>query len=423
MESLGPNAGWMIATFVIAYILITVEHVIKINKAAVALLAAIVCWIFQLADPNQTFEIGCNQLSLQVSTIAQIVFFLFGALAIVETISVHNGFALITNYIRVRSKRQLLWIIGILSFFLSSFLDNLTTTIVMISLLNELIESGEDRLIIGGAVVIAANAGGAWTPIGDVTTTMLWIGGQISTANIMRSLFIPSITCVIVSLTFLTFALKGHFSASETNVKKKAVEPFGTVVFFLGIGALIFVPIFKMLTGLPPFMGIFLGVGFLWLFTDGIHSEIAERKHLKLPAILSRIDLPSTLFFLGILLTISALETAHILDHLAEILNSTIGNTNVIAVLIGLFSAVIDNVPLVAASMGMYDLAVYPKDSVLWEMIAFCAGTGGSILIIGSAAGVVFMGLERVTFTWYLKRISIPALAGYLAGIGIYLLV
>jgi Na+/H+ antiporter NhaD/arsenite permease-like protein len=301
-------------------------------------------------------------------------------------------------------------------------LDNLTTTIVMVTLLRKLTDRGEERLLMGGAVVIAANAGGAWTPIGDVTTTMLWIGGQLSTLAVMKKLLLPSIICLIAALLILTPKLKGNF-AHIKHEKESQIEPMGTTIFWLGIGALMFVPILKIVTGLPPFMGIIFGLGILWLFTDIVHSRYEDRSHLLVPNVMTRIDVSSVLFFLGILLSIDALHTAGLLDDLANWMNHTIGNLDVIAIAIGLVSAVVDNVPLVAAAMGMYDLNQYPTDSNFWNLIAYCAGTGGSILVIGSAAGVAFMGLEKVQFFWYMRRVGFAALVGYFAGIGIFKLI
>lgn len=421
MPDLNVYSILMMVVFIFGYVLITIEHSINVSKSAIAMITAIFCWMIQFAQAHYSGENVTTALGEHISQIAQIVFFLLGALIIVETISLHNGFAVLTNSIAIRSKRKLLWLMCTITFFLSAILDNLTTTIVMITLLSDLIESGEDRLLLGGAVVIAANAGGAWTPIGDVTTTMLWIGGQVSTFPIMRDLILPSITCMIVSLVIITFMLKGNFQPKSQASQEKVLQPLGKVIFFLGIGLLMFVPIFKTITGLPPFMGMLLGVSILWLVTDVFHNGQEDLKHLKMHNVLSRADHTSILFFLGILLCISALQEAGLLNHLAAFLNHTIGNIAVIATVIGLISAVIDNVPLVAATMGMYSLESYPQDAPLWQLIAYCAGTGGSVLIIGSAAGIVFMGLEKVNFFWYLKRISLPALAGYLAGVLVYL--
>lgn len=423
MENLDNHSLWMIAVFVIGYFFITIEHLIRVDKATTALLMGIICWIIQFTHSGPICKDSLTCLGEHISNISQIVFFLLGSLAIVAIINEHNGFAIIAEAMKIQSKRKLLWVISILTFFLSAVLDNLTTTIVMVTLLGGLIERSNDRLIIGGAVVVAANAGGAWTPIGDVTTTMLWIGGQISTIAIMRDLFLPSLISLIAAIALLSWFLKGNFDSKELRIQDTRLEPMGEIIFFLGVGALIFVPIFKILTGLPPFMGVFFGLSILWLVTDIFHHPHTDRNHLRVPSILAKIDFSGLLFFLGILLAIDALDSAGILKHLAQWLDQHFTNTTLIATLIGLASAVVDNVPLVAATMGMYDLDQFPTDHTFWQKIAFCAGTGGSILIIGSAAGVVFMGLEKVDFFWYLKKISLAALIGYFAGIATYLVV
>ncbi len=383
---------------------------------------AILCWIFQFASKAKTQTANLAYLTEHVASVSQVIFFLLGALTIVEIINAHQGFRLISDYIRIRSKRKLLWLIGFITFFLSAVLDNLTTTIIMVTLIGKLIKKGEERLLLGGAIVIAANAGGAWTPIGDVTTTMLWIGGQLSSFAVIRDLIFPSLACLIVSLLCLTWSLKGKIQLSEKahGTQKQDLEPMGVAVFWLGLASLIFVPIFKILTGLPPFLGIMFGLAILWLFTDIVHRQYENRHHLRVPHIITRIDVSSVLFFLGILLCIDALQTADLLNRLANWMDQRVANPHLIAIAIGLVSAIVDNVPLVAAAMGMYDLTQYPMDSSFWSLIAYCAGTGGSILVIGSAAGVAFMGLEKVRFFWYFLRIGIPALAGYFAGIGVY---
>lgn len=409
----------MILTFVLGYFAITIEHVIKINKTSIALLMGIICWVFQFLNRIESQENNLNYLAEHLANISQVIFFLLGALIIVEMINVHKGFQLISDNIRIRSKRKLLWSLGFISFFLSSILDNLTTTIIMVTLLRKLTDNEEDRLLMGGATVVAANAGGAWTPIGDVTTTMLWIGGQLSTLSVIKNLFLPSLACLVAALSVLSIGLKGEIALTN-QVNKNDKEPMGKAVFWLGIGCLVFVPFFKIMTGLPPFMGIIFGLGLMWLFTDIVHSRYQDRQHLLVPSIVTRIDVTGVLFFLGILLCIDALHTAGLLDDLAHWMNHAIGNPNTIAIAIGLVSAIVDNVPLVAASMGMYEITQYPMDSTFWDLIAYCAGTGGSILVIGSAAGVAFMGLERVQFFWYMRRIGLAALVGYFAGIGVF---
>ena len=414
----------IIATFIIGYIAIAFEHSIKINKAASALITGVLCWLFYIlfADNKETVV---DNLLHHLGDLSQILFFLLGAMTIVELIDAHDGFEIITKRITTRSKKKLLWIIGVIAFFLSAVLDNLTTAIVMISLIRKLIGDKKDRLLFAGAVILSANAGGAWSPIGDVTTTMLWIGGQITAANIIVKLILPSLACMIIPLLAMQFLLKGEvqtpaeqFDECETN------ELHRNIVLFAGIGILLMVPVFKMLTHLPPFMGILLGLGILWIIVEILHSDKDEqdRKHYTVAYALRKIDSPSILFFLGILLAIAALESTGQLAQLAQGMNEKIRNQNLIVLLIGLLSSVVDNVPLVAASMGMYSLQQYPTDHYFWEFLAYCTGTGGSILIIGSAAGVAVMGIEKIDFIWYLKRISWLALIGYFAGAVVYIL-
>ena len=403
--------------FIIGYLAIIFEHNIRVNKTASALLMAVLSWMFLFLNaPNP------HALGEKVNDVSQIIFFLLGAMTLVEVIDAHKGFKVITDLIQTNSKKKLLWIIGFTTFFLSAILDNLTTTIVMISLLRKLVPDNKDRMMLGAMVVIAANAGGAWTPIGDVTTTMLWINGNITTLNVMKALFVPSMICFVVALIMLGWNLKGIYPNIVRRAHEEEVEPGARTVFCCGVGALIFVPIFKALTGLPPFMGILISLGVLWMITDIIHAPHETRQHLRLPQILTRIDTSGVLFFLGILLCISALDVAGLLNELAHFLDHTIGNISVIVTLIGIISAVIDNVPLVAAGMGMYDMQTYPADSYLWQMLAYCAGTGGSILVIGSAAGIAYMGLEKVNFLWYVKKVSLIALVSYLAGVGVFML-
>lgn len=422
-HALEPYAFWMIAVFICGYFLLTIEHLIRVDKASIALFMGISCWLIQfLNDPSVSCIDSLTCLGEHLSSISQIIFFLMGALIIVEIINVHRGFGIISDMIRLRSKRQLMWVVGLITFFLSAVLDNLTTTIVMVTLLQGLIEESEDRLIIGAGAVIAANAGGAWTPIGDVTTTMLWIGGQVSTAPIMRDLFLPSLVSMFVVFFALSLLLKGNFHPRNIHINGSQLEPRGALILFLGVVSLLAVPLLKMFIGLPPFMGVLLGLSVMWFVTDIVHRKYENRSHLRVPNVLSQIDLSSLLFFLGILLAIDAMDAANILHTLAQWFDHYVGNVNFIAILIGIASAVVDNVPLVAATMGMYSLQQFPQDHQFWQLIAFCAGTGGSILIIGSAAGVVYMGLEKVNFLWYVRRISLPALLGYLAGIATYFL-
>lgn len=422
MPVLGDYAFFVALFFIIGYAFITLEHFVRIDKAATALMMAVVCWIFQFQDQAQDCDAHLSCLGEHMGNISQIIFFIIAALAVVENISGHKGFNVISDRIQTTSKRKLLWMLGFITFFLSAVLDNLTTTIVVITLLRKLIQDPKERLLYGGGVVIAANAGGAWTPIGDVTTTMLWIGGQVTADGVVISLLLPSIACLVVSFACLHFMVSGNFTNNEIREPEHS-EPMGQFVFFTGVALLIFVPIFKYLTGLPPFMGMLFALGMLWIITDFIHRNFDCRTHLKFPYSLTKLDYSGVLFFLGILLAVEALNSAGILDTLAVYLNETIGNVTLIATAIGIASAVVDNVPLVAATMGMYELSTFPTDSHFWNLIALCAGTGGSILVIGSAAGVVFMGMERVNFFWYLRTISGPALLGYVAGIVTYLVI
>lgn len=414
----------LVILFCIGYFFIAIEHITHINKATVALLLAVACWSLAYIDERIATEDMQSFFMEHIATTAQIVLFLLGALGIVEIISSHDGFHIIAESIKVTTSRSLLWMVGLVTFFLSAVLDNLTTTIVMVALIQKLLKVPEQRMLMGGAIVIAANAGGAWSPIGDVTTTMLWIGGNISTWPIIRDLFAPSLLCTLVSLTWLHFYIPNTPLEKAEEEEKATPEELalGHKLFYVGIGSLLFVPILRALTGLPPFMGVLLGLGLVWLITDLAHRDYHHRIHLKMPAALSKIDLSSVLFFLGILLSVAALQTEGILTHLANSLHYLLGDVRIIAVVIGILSAIIDNVPLVAGSMGMYDLATYPANSTFWQLIAFCAGTGGSMLIIGSAAGVAYMSLEKVTFGWYLKRISLPALVGYFGGVFLYLM-
>jgi Na+/H+ antiporter NhaD/arsenite permease-like protein len=417
--------GLLIGTFIIGYIAIATEHWIKINKAATALIMGGLCWtIYILATEDK--HLVTEQLTEHLGELSGILFFLMGAMAIVELIDAHNGFEIISRQITQTNKRKLLWIISLITFFLSPVLDNLTTTIVMVSLLRILINNPGDRLIYIGMIVISANAGGAWSPIGDVTTTMLWIGGQITAYNIIIKLFLPSLICMVVPLTILSLSIRGNvdrkkeIQRSMTGDVSKKHQYF---IFFSGVIILLLVPVFKTITHLPPYIGILIGLGILWLITEILHgNKDEEDKHsFSVAYALRKIDTPSILFFFGILISIAALQVTGILADLASVM-STIGNDNLIIISMGLLSAIIDNVPLVAASQGMYDLTQYPTDHSFWAFLAYCTGTGGSALIIGSAAGVAAMGMEKISFFWYLKRISWLALIGYFSGVAVYLL-
>jgi Na+/H+ antiporter NhaD/arsenite permease-like protein len=441
----------IIAIFVLGYAAIVFEHPLKLNKTAPALLTGVLCWtVYILGTPdNHFFEeaeflkyaSGFNspytltdlyagyvgiELAHHLAEISQIIFFLMGAMTIVELIDIHQGFKVITNRIRTKDSRQLLWILCILTFFLSALLDNLTTSIVMVSLLRKLIHDSHQRKFFAGIIIIAANAGGAWSPIGDVTTTMLWIGGQVNAANIIMQIFIPSVICLLVPLIYLSFKMKGDVTRADYDYK--LAEETETIkgsrrMLFAGVAALVFVPIFKTVTHLPPYMGMLLGLGFVWVVSELIHIDKTEEEKKPYSAVhaLSKIDTSSVLFFFGILVAIGALESTHLLSGLAMWMNDTIGNLDLIVFVIGVASSIIDNVPLVAASMGMYDMVTYPPDSKLWEFMAYCAGTGGSILIIGSASGVAVMGMERIDFMWYVRNISFLAFIGYVAGAVTYL--
>lgn len=416
----------IVAIFIIVYAAIALEHPIGINKSASALLGAGLLWTVYAVASGDTALID-TQLNESVSATAQIVFFLLGAMTIVEVIDAHNGFEVITPLIRTRKQATLVWLVGFVTFFLSAILDNLTTTIVMISLMRKLLYHPSDRLFFASMIVIAANAGGAWSPIGDVTTTMLWIGGQITPLAIINGVFLASLINLVVPLVVVGYLLRNKeipaLSVQEREIAGTSIFE-RNLMFYLGLGTLIAVPAFKAVTHLPPFMGILFGLGILWMVGELIHrhKEDEKKRHLTLAHALTRIDMSSIVFFVGILLSVAALEHTHVLQMLATWLDATIGRQDVIVIALGLLSAIIDNVPLVAATMGMYSLTQYPPDSFLWEFIAYCAGTGGSILIIGSAAGVAAMGLERIHFFWYVRRISGLALLGYFAGAAAYII-
>lgn len=415
----------LIIIFCVGYAGIAFEHGLRINKAAIALLTGVLCWVVYMFTANQPVHFVSEQLIEHLGEISGILFFLLAAMTVVELVDAHDGFEIIISLIQTRKKTKLLWIISFITFLLSAVLDNLTTTIVMISLLRKLIDDDEDRMLFSGMIIIAANAGGAWSPIGDVTTTMLWIGGQVTALNIIVKLILPSLVCLLAPLIILSFQLKGAWpplTLKPALINSNAFER--NLIFAFGVGALILVPVFKTVTHLPPFMGILLSLSLLWILTEIIHRKKNENEKeiLSVVSAMQRIDTPSILFFLGILLAIGALQSASILLQTAEWLQQQIGNTSVIVLLIGIFSAIVDNVPLVAACMGMYPMSIHPTDGYLWEFLAYCTGTGGSILIIGSAAGVAAMGMEKIRFGWYVKRISLLALVGYFAGAMVYMI-
>jgi Na+/H+ antiporter NhaD/arsenite permease-like protein len=429
----------MIIVFILGYAAIALEHPINVNKSASALVLAVLMWVLfifggeqvlvnaesfhhyltETAHGSFTGWVTHHELLHHLGEISEILFFLLGAMTIVELIDSHEGFRIITDKIKTTKKVKLLWIISVLTFFMSAALDNLTTSIVMIALLRKLIANKNDRWFFAGMVIVAANAGGAWSPIGDVTTIMLWIGGHVTTVNIILKTIVPSLVSMVIPLTILSFLMKGEIQRPELkNCSTDATTAFErNFIFFLGVGSLLFVPVFKTVTHLPPYLGMLWGLGVLWITTEIMHkSKNDEHKpKLTVAGILRRVDTPSVLFFLGILLAVAALQSAGHLRLLATSLDEYVGNLYLINIIIGVLSAIVDNVPLVAGAMGMYETA-FAVDHYFWEMLAYCAGTGGSILIIGSAAGVAVMGMEKIDFIWYLKKVSIWALIGYLAG-------
>jgi Na+/H+ antiporter NhaD/arsenite permease-like protein len=432
----------IVVIFVVGYVLIAFEHPLKIDKAASALLTGVFCWLALLfgfesmpafpafastavdVDPHAYVDTALGE---HLREISEILFFLLGAMTIVELVDVHDGFRVITDRIRTTDRVRLLWIISWVTFFLSAGLDNMTTAIIMCALLRRMIDDRETRWLLGGFVIIAANAGGAWSPIGDVTTIMLWIGGQITTIKVMEALFLASAASLLVPLLFASYFMRGAPLAATQSPTgpERTISPLQqNLLFVLGGGALLSVPVFKAVTHFPPYMGVLLAVGVLWYITELMHrGEPPERRHdLSVAAMLHRIDTPSILFFLGILLAVGALDASGHLTLMADTLNRTFGNVYIINTLIGILSAVVDNVPLVAAAMGMYELTEFPPDHTFWDLLAFCAGTGGSMLIIGSAAGVATMGILKIDFLWYLKRISLYAASGYFTGIAVYYL-
>lgn len=420
LEEITHHAYLVAIVFLFGYTAIVIEQFVKFNKAATALLMAIGCWALLFFETAESVERHLYIFTFQMFKTSQIIFFLLGALTIVEIINAHKGFQIITEKLSISSKRSMIWVSALMTFFLSSVLDNLTTTIVMVSLLGKLVKDREERLMVCGLIVIAANAGGAWTPIGDVSTTLLWIYGQVSTLVIMRDLFLPSICCIIVSIIWFTPKFHGNFDKKDFVPEK--IEPGGTLVLILGICSLIFVPFFRLITGLPPFMGMLFGLGVMWILTDLLHYKYRERTHLRVTAILPKVDVSIILFYLGVLLSINSLESAGLLKKMSLWLNQQVPTLLFIPILIGLVSSIVDNVSLVAATIAMYDLKMIPTDSIFWQAIAYCAGTGGSILIIGSAAGVALMAMEQVDFMWYTKKVTLPALISYFVGIGVYLL-
>ncbi len=445
----------IVLIFIIGYATIVFEHPLKLDKTVPAIIMGALTWAllsigFHMGDisvidtHNHIFSMGHdlhgadghdaqhgfnNTLLHHLGKTAEILIFLIGAMTIVEIIDLHRGFEILKGWVRTSNKKKLLWILGILAFILSAIIDNLTATIVLVTLLRKIIYKREERLWYAGMVVIAANAGGAWSPIGDVTTTMLWIGDRVTTLGLLKNLVLPSIVCFIVPTFIATFlpAFKGNIALDTSEDLKGQQYLSSKTMLYLGLGGIVFVPIFKTITHLPPYMGMMLSLGVVWLVSEYIHPEedfTEERKHeFAAHNALSRIEMSSILFFLGILMAVAALESLVVgnvgsLRYVAQIMQDAIPNQNIVIIVLGFMSAIIDNVPLVAASMGMY---TWPVDSTFWHFIAYSAGTGGSMLIIGSAAGVAAMGMEKIDFIWYLKNIAWLAFIGFIAGAMVYI--
>ena len=428
----------IVTVFCIGYLCIALESVTKVNKAAIALLMCVFCWTLLMMGPGAYYpEVAGDGVIHHIAEViehhlgdaAGTLFFLMGAMTIVEIVDSNGGFNFVRDTMKTRSKRKLMWRVAFMTFFLSAILDNLTTSIVMIMVLRKLVQNREDRLIYAALVVISANSGGAFSPIGDVTTIMLWIKGVITTQGVLTEIFIPSLVSMIVPATILSLSLKGKFD-KEQNLPKADISQFTKtqrdIIFWLGVGGLCFVPVFKTLTHLPPFMGILLVLGVLWTATEIFHYNTSEDDTMakRVSDLLSKIDLSTIMFFLGILMAVAVLQEVGVLTALGESLNEAFsGNYYVINGIIGVLSSIVDNVPLVAGCMGMYPVAEagpMAVDGIFWQLLAYCAGVGGSMLIIGSAAGVVVMGLEKITFGWYMKKITWIAFLGYMAGILIY---
>ena len=416
----------LVVIFIIGYLLITLEHTIHINKSAIALITAVLSWTILVMNPaNKDAVLG--SLGHHFSGVAEIVFFLLGAMTIVELIDAHDGFQNITEKIKTTNKTKFIWTISIVTYFLSAVLDNLTSTIVMISIVNKLVKEKTVKWHLLGLVVISSNAGGAWSPIGDVTTTMLWIGHQITPLNIIKETFLASLACMVVPTMIINYRIKGSIILEEKvpinqNVISNAFDR--NLVFFIGVSCLLFVPFFKAITELPPYMGMLFSLGIMWVLTELMHhNKVSDEKgNLSVSHALRKIDTPSILFFLGILMSIAALEQVGLLTSLATYFDHQFSDIKIIAIVIGLLSSIVDNVPMVAALQSMYSLDLYPTDHYFWEFLAYTAGTGGSVLIIGSAAGVAVMGIEKIDFFWYLKNISWIALIGFIAGALVFIL-
>ena len=429
---------FIVVVFCVGYLCIALESLTKVNKAAIALLMCVLCWTLLMLSPGSYYpDVAADGVLHHVAEViehhlgdaASTLFFLMGAMTIVEIVDINGGFNFVRETMKTRSKRKLLWRVAFMTFFLSAILDNLTTSIVMVMVLRKLVQSREERLIYAALIVISANSGGAFSPIGDVTTIMLWIKGVITTQGVITEIFIPSLVSMLIPAAILSLHLKGKFDKAQ-NLPKASVTQFTKVqrdiIFWLGVGGLCFVPIFKTLTHLPPFMGILLVLGVLWTVTEIFHYNTSEDDTMakRVSDIMTRIDLSTIMFFLGILMAVAVLQEVGVLCALGEGLNETFqGNYYVINGIIGVLSSIVDNVPLVAGCMGMYPVAAdgaMAVDGIFWQLLAYCAGVGGSMLIIGSAAGVVVMGLEKISFGWYMKRMTWIAFTGYLAGILVY---
>ncbi len=416
--------------FILGYLCIALESVLKINKAVPALLMCVVCWTLYACGAAPDDVDTSSRLLHHLGETCEILFFLMGAMTIVEIVDANGGFYFVQDVLSTRSKRALLWRITFMTFILSAILDNLTTSIVMVMVLRKLVADPKDRMLFGGMIIIAANAGGAFSPIGDVTTIMLWIKGMISTGGVISQLLAPSLIAVVVSALCTSLYLKGELQAPERNEAPGQVDnPDRMLILCVGVGGLVFVPIFRMLTGLAPFMGILLALGVLWLVSESRcnrHALFCESSHLKVTTLLSRIDMATILFFLGILLAVATLQETGVLSAFGKWLNdASDGNHYLVTGIIGVVSSIVDNVPLVAGCMDMYPIAAsgdFGVDGLFWQLLAYCAGVGGSMLIIGSAAGVVVMGLEKISFGWYLRRFTWIAFVGYVSGIGVYAL-
>lgn len=452
----------MVVVFVLGYTAIALEHPLKIDKAASALLIGVLTWTIYVFGGVDILSSGVSrawneyvahnpgmdnangmldfithhEVLHHLSEISTILFFLLGAMTIVEIVDQHQGFKIITDKIKTTNKVKLLWVLSVLTFFMSAALDNLTTTIVIVALIRKLIDDQKDRWFFASMVVLAANAGGAWSPIGDVTTIMLWIGGQVTTINIITRVIVPSLFTMIVPLIIVSTYLKGHITRpalTEGEDKEYTTHKERVFILCLGVASLLFVPVFKTTTHLPPYLGMLFGLGVMWVVTEIMHrnKDHEFKSRLNVTGVLKKVDVPTVLFFLGILSAVASMQSAGHLDILASWLDKNVHDIYIINLIIGVLSSIVDNVPLVAAAMGMYPIegaeavgyaANFVQDGLFWEFLAYCAGTGGSMLIIGSAAGVAAMGMEKIDFIWYLKKITLLAFIGYLAGAGVYYL-